>query len=488
MWLQYLDDPHFCYRAKLPQFLVISPPKTGSTWLAENLRRHPQLFIPTIKEVKYFSSLYKWLDLGWYADHFAAAGERIAGEASPSYAILPVGQIRTIRRLLPDVKLIFLMRDPIARAWSHAKHTHRYREANFENSRTVLADVTESEWKASFCHEWTLTNGDYLGQLQRWSSVFPRQQMYIGFYESIETRPVEMLRDMFAFLGADPHVDLSTFPISERILQGPEGKLSPQLEETLRRLLYDRAAETIEFLREQFGLVPPNEWQRTLTPPSEPLIDLLPGAFRSETEHEQLRRVLSQEEQFHSAYRPIYNGYCGYNLIFYRGWLIAAPQETGAGSSRDASEAILPQLISEGACILAPTLTELKEQVMNRVIHGHEQRIQATMADLQATRTEIGNLRTELQTARSELHDLHAALLTTGTELKALHAHLEATRAELGTIRAELRANHEQTIHRIADLATAISELLRPSRVRLLARRVKRAGRRLMTRFKVNPN
>src|SRR5581483_8826423 len=194
MWLQPTDDPHFRHRAKLPQFLVISPPKTGSTWLAENLRCHPQLFIPPVKEVKYFSSLYKYFDLGWYADHFVPAGERIAGEASPSYAILPVEQIQAIRRLLPDLKLIFLMRDPIARAWSHAKHSHRYRESNFKESTKKYEEVADAEWEANFFHDWTLTSGDYLGQLKRWSAVFPREQIYVGFYESIGTRPIEMLR------------------------------------------------------------------------------------------------------------------------------------------------------------------------------------------------------------------------------------------------------------------------------------------------------
>ena len=492
MWLQYFDDPHFRHRAKLPQFLVISPPKTGSTWLADNLRHHPQLFIPAVKEVKYFSSLYKWLDLGWYADHFTAAGERVAGEASPSYAILPVEQIRTIRRLLPDVKLIFLMRDPVSRAWSHAKHTHRYREASFENARTVLEDVTESEWKANFCHEWTLTNGDYLGQLRRWSSVFPRQQMYVGFYESIGTRPVDTLREIFAFLGVDPHVDLSTFPIAERILKGPEGELPPQLEEALRRLLYSRTEETVDFLHEQFGLVVPNEWQRTLTPPDGSLVDPIPEPFRPEAEHEHLCRVLAQEERFHSAYRPIYTGFCGYNIVFYRGQLIAAPEETGVGCSQKNSEVILPQLISEGACVIAPTLPELKEQVMNRVVTGHEQRIQATLAELQATRSELSSLHTEFQSACSEFHVLHAELRTSHAELltvrsgfKDLHAELQAARAELATIRAELQANHEQTTHKIAGLSAALTELQRPSRVRLLARRAKHASRRLMTRLRL---
>jgi len=459
MWLQHSDDPHFQHRAKLPCFLVISPPKTGSTWLADNLRRHPQLFLPAIKEVKYFSSLYKWLDLDWYADHFVAAAERIAGEASPSYAILPVEQIRAIRSLLPDLKLIFLMRDPVSRAWSHAKHTHRYREAYFEDSRTEHEEVTGSEWEANFSHDWPLTSGDYLGQLRRWSSVFPREQMYVGFYESIGTRPIETLREMFVFLGADPDVDLSSFPIVERILQGQPGELTPSLEEILRRLLYARTAELVEFIGERFGLVPPPEWQRTLTPPNGPLIDPLPEPFHPKAEHAHLRRVLAQEERFPSAYRQIYIGYRGYDIIFYRGQLIASPKAIETDRMLAANGAALPQLISEGICLTAPTLAELKEQVTNRAIDGYEGRLRETTAELQAARTELGNL----------------------------HAELQAARAEVGNLYDGLRTNRRQTARKLAELSAAVAELQRPSRARLLANRVTHAGRRLITRISSTP-
>src|SRR5690242_1140117 len=81
-----------------PDFLIVSPPKTGSTWLAEKLRRHAGVFIPAIKEVKYFSLYHKWLDLSWYLDHFVPGYGRVRGEASPSYALLPVERIGEIRR------------------------------------------------------------------------------------------------------------------------------------------------------------------------------------------------------------------------------------------------------------------------------------------------------------------------------------------------------------------------------------------------------
>src|SRR5262249_26280496 len=160
-------------------------PKTGSTWLAENLRRHPGLFVPVVKEVKYFSSLFRSVGLGWYLEQFAAGADRLRGEASPSYALLPVGRIRLIHRLLPRLRLVLLTRDPRGRAWSHAKHNHRYCEANFTGCEAPLAAVGDEQWLANFTQDWTLASGDYLGQLRRWLSVFPREQVFVGFYESI---------------------------------------------------------------------------------------------------------------------------------------------------------------------------------------------------------------------------------------------------------------------------------------------------------------
>src|SRR5712691_9258164 len=74
----------------LPNFLVISAPKTGSTWLSVNLGLHPEIFIPERKELKYFSSYCQWFDLNWYLSHFRPGAGRTRGEASPAYALLPV--------------------------------------------------------------------------------------------------------------------------------------------------------------------------------------------------------------------------------------------------------------------------------------------------------------------------------------------------------------------------------------------------------------
>src|SRR5262249_29659031 len=158
---------------------------------------------------------------------------RIRGEASPSYAILPQERIRLVRQLFPDVKLIFLLREPIARAWSHAKHNHQYRETNFASSNDPLEAVANEQWRDNFRHDWSLASGDYLGQLRHWLSVFPREQVFVDYYERIATAPEALLREVFAFLGVKADVALGGFPVHERILVGPAGRLRPELEADL---------------------------------------------------------------------------------------------------------------------------------------------------------------------------------------------------------------------------------------------------------------
>ncbi len=305
-----------------PDFLVISPPKTGSTWLADNLRRHPQIFLPAVKEVKYFSSFLKSLDLDWYLNHFAAAAGRVKGEASPCYSLLPVGRIRLVRRLMPRVKLVYLMRDPVERAWSHAKHNHRYGEANFAPRPSALGSVTDGQWRANFVHDWPLASGDYLGQLRRWLAVFPREQIHVGFYEDIAGRPAALLREVFSFLGVDPDVDLSAFPVREphpaRALE-----LSPGNREFLHWLLDGRTAELAGFLKGRLGLEPPAGWGG----PSGGAA----GPRRSRGwDDRRLGRVLDQAATFRSAYRLAVEDWLGYRIVSWQGRLYAVARPLDA--------------------------------------------------------------------------------------------------------------------------------------------------------------
>ena len=130
-----------------PDFLIVGPQRTGTTWLFHNLKSHPEIFLPKEKELYYFSTLgmpdhrrfrFPYLEdyLGVMADTPRSTfkrnydslrkvgrfySPRIRGEATASYAALPEEVIREIATLNPEIKAILMIRDPLERAWSHAR-------------------------------------------------------------------------------------------------------------------------------------------------------------------------------------------------------------------------------------------------------------------------------------------------------------------------------------------------------------------------------
>ena len=375
----------------VPDFLIISPPKTGSTWLAMNLKCHPGLFVPDIKEVKYFSSYYRWLDLKWYLGHFRAAAGRLKGEASPSYALLPARMVRLIRALMPRVKLIFMMRDPVTRAWSHARHNFRYHEANFRGHAGDLDAVPDAEWRANFRHPWPLLGGDYLGQLRRWLAIFPREQIYIDCYERIRTDPLGLLRDVVKFLGADVDLDWSTFRAHETILPGLEKALTEGLKEELRHLLQARTRELEAFLQQHFGLRVADQWPQTLGGPgvngeaARAAAEDAEGTFTREPDDDALAALL-QTELESAGLRLLEEGYYGRNLVFSRGRFLALPQTLGT-MDLARIDALLAAAPDSGGILAGASLDDLKERVVQQVLHeltAAQQALQAKQQELSA--------------------------------------------------------------------------------------------------------
>jgi hypothetical protein len=100
----------------LPDFVIIGATKSATTWLLQNLRAHPQVFMPS-PEIHYFS---RHFDRGpaWYRSHFETAPEdHVVGEKSASYLPHPETP-RRLRELLPEARLVAQLRNPIERVYS----------------------------------------------------------------------------------------------------------------------------------------------------------------------------------------------------------------------------------------------------------------------------------------------------------------------------------------------------------------------------------
>src|SRR2546425_12046 len=108
--------------ASRPTFLVIGAMRAGTTTLWHQLRSHPEVHMPALKEPGFFAAEHNWhRGLGWYQRLFEnARGASAVGEASTCYsdAVNSPGVPQRLAKVLPDVRLIYLLRHPVDRLLS----------------------------------------------------------------------------------------------------------------------------------------------------------------------------------------------------------------------------------------------------------------------------------------------------------------------------------------------------------------------------------
>lgn len=231
----------------LPDFLIIGGQKCGTTSLHNYLVEHPLVGRSLRKEVHFFDIFFD-RGVGWYRSYFPTRFEKqrggprwVTGESSPYYLFHPHAPSR-IRRLLPNVKLIAMLRNPVDRAWSHYHHVplRAFEPLGFEEAieaeperlsgetKKMLADEKYSSW----VHQWQsyLARGLYADQLVTWLSLFPREQILIIRSEDFFEDPASSYKETLAFLGL-PHHELDTY---EQFLPGSYKQ--PMNDSTRRRL------------------------------------------------------------------------------------------------------------------------------------------------------------------------------------------------------------------------------------------------------------
>jgi hypothetical protein len=201
----------------LPDFLVAGVPKSGTTALHAALARHPGLFLSPIKEPKFFltdgppptrggpGDALTYREHVWQRDRYerlfegAAPGAR-KGESTPLYLHDP-NAMRRIRKLIPDAKIIAVIRDPVERA--HSNWTHLW-SAGLEPESDFLRACAEEDHRiaqgwASFWHYTSL--GMYGRQLQHAFGLFGRDQVLVLRYRALVDEPAGTLDRICQFLG-----------------------------------------------------------------------------------------------------------------------------------------------------------------------------------------------------------------------------------------------------------------------------------------------
>ena len=279
--------------ASLPDFIGIGAQKAGTTWLSHNLQLHPEIWMPKNKELHYFnyrindpknpvSRFYgkmvskgnvdgRWrqqakIRLGhhlrhlggedflwdlkyyagapndaWYASLFEPGRGRVKGEITPGYSTLGRETIARVHDLVPEAKLIFMMRNPIERAWS--QFTMRLDKSGKKNltlprHKKLLRNVEK---------EGSRSRTDYLQTLENWTGFYPEERIFVGFLEDVRFHPEKFLGDVYAFLD----VDASFRPrgVGERVHARSAGRIPAQSAVYLTHLY----REGLSRLDEHFG-------------------------------------------------------------------------------------------------------------------------------------------------------------------------------------------------------------------------------------------
>ena len=218
----------------LPNFFVVGAPKAGTTSLYDYLDQHPSVYMSPIKEPAFFAAdlfehkrrlgideddpaaLRAYLEGPMTARRSGVIGdweqylkllknvrqETAVGEASGNYlgsSHAPVA----IRERIPHARIVMLLRDPVERLYS--QYSQAASEAGMRLPFLPWVEKQQALEAALEPRLGAVWNGLYAEHVQRYLVVFPPQQLRIHRYEDFSTAPLDVLRDLFAFLGVDPH-------------------------------------------------------------------------------------------------------------------------------------------------------------------------------------------------------------------------------------------------------------------------------------------
>lgn len=246
-----------------PGFLCIGAMKSGTSWLSFNLKFHPQLWLPPVKELHYFNHYgvprgrlvpmlsrdinsrrralkyaaneWKRVTRGkdaryvpwalryfllpprdkWYFSLFPDDG-RLAGEATPGYAPLPEQTIEHVKAILPDLRFIYLLRNPVHRDWSHAS---MWLGRPWRGSQNIN-EVDDAEIQRQFADVQRTGSSDYVANLERWERLFPKDRFFVAFFEELERDPRGLLLRIYEFLGVEPSEEYIRPQVTKKVGEG----------------------------------------------------------------------------------------------------------------------------------------------------------------------------------------------------------------------------------------------------------------------------
>jgi Sulfotransferase domain len=190
-----MGSTHLDGQQLLPNLILIGAMKCGTSSLHQYLNLHPQISMSVTKELDFFIAEKNWTKgLDWYQRQFSTPA-KVIGESSPNYTKYPIfaGVPERMHRVLPQAKLIYLVRDPVQRLYSHYLHQYTNRQ-EFRSLAQIINQLEQSHyWKTS----------QYGLQLEQFLHYYDRSQILVMSLESLAKNRLQALQHIFRFLEVD---------------------------------------------------------------------------------------------------------------------------------------------------------------------------------------------------------------------------------------------------------------------------------------------
>ena len=276
-------------------FIVIGAQKAGTTSLFRYMQAHPLIYVPPEKEAPYFDRddrLQRGWD--WYTDEFFHNAPQdnkvLRGTVTPQY-LSDIRVSQRIAELLPQVKLIAILRNPIERAYSHYRMVARWGAEEKTFSEAIDYLLTKPLWAQArtspkgleYQNLTYIAWGEYGRLLSHYHQLFNPAQLLILFTEHLAQAPLDVVRTVLQYLNLE---DTFVPPnINKRYHVGGNKKRIKGLEKlhdlSIWRTLFPRNYRKITYWLRQ--------WNTVSAPPSEPIDaetrDKLTDFYRNDVQH-----------------------------------------------------------------------------------------------------------------------------------------------------------------------------------------------------------
>lgn len=187
----------------LPSFLIIGAMRAGTTYLMRNLDEHPEIYMSPKKEIHFFDENFH-RGVGWYSAHFKGAKEhRALGEATPIYMFDERVPSR-MSSVLPNAKLVAILRNPVDRAYSHYWQKRSYGKEPLGFADAIAVETHRisagNDHRRLYSYR---ARGRYREQLVRFCKYYRRDSLLISLFEEMRDSPAESFSRICRFLGVD---------------------------------------------------------------------------------------------------------------------------------------------------------------------------------------------------------------------------------------------------------------------------------------------